>query len=359
MTTPTFSQQLLDWFQHQGRKTLPWQQTQDPYRIWVSEIMLQQTQVITVIDYYQRFMQRFADVASLAAASTEEVLHYWAGLGYYSRARNLHKCAQQVVAEHQGRFPVHDQALMEALPGIGPSTAAAIRAFSTGVRAVILDGNVKRVIARYFAISGWPGQTQVNRQLWQKADELTPSERLQAYTQAIMDLGALICTPRKPQCHLCPVASGCQALQQDKVSQLPTPRPTKTLPEQTRHALLLQDDQGRLLLERRPTKGIWAELWSLPEFEEATTLNDWLQHHFPQARINPEQPATQKHTFSHYRLHLQLLQARLPATQKTIQEPPVLAWQHPNSLNWYDPAQPASIGLAAPVNRIIQQADNN
>jgi A/G-specific adenine glycosylase len=357
MNPATFSTRLLDWYQRQGRKHLPWQQTQDPYRIWVSEIMLQQTQVATVMAYYQRFMARFPDVASLASADLDEVLHHWAGLGYYSRARNLHLCAQRVITEHGGDFPVHDQRLMEALPGIGPSTAAAIRAFSTGARAVILDGNVKRVVARYFAIAGWPGQAAITRLLWQKADALTPDSQLAEYTQAIMDLGATCCTPRSPQCPVCPVHQDCQARQQGLADQLPTARPGKKLPERTRHALLLLNPERSLLLEQRPASGIWSGLWSLPEFDTAAQLHDWLRHHQPTDHSHGE-IFQQRHTFSHYRLLLFVhpFQINTPATRLD----PALQQQdhHTRPLSWYDPTDNTRIGLAAPVSRILQNTSH-
>lgn len=354
MTPEGFSEKLLSWHQQHGRKHLPWQQNNNAYRIWVSEIMLQQTQVITVIEYYQRFIQRFPDMQSLAAASLDEVLHLWAGLGYYSRARNLHRCAQQVVNQYQGQLPVQNLQAMEQLPGIGPSTAAAICAFSTGQRAVILDGNVKRVVARYFAIRGWPGRAHVSRELWKRADELTPHQKLESYTQAIMDLGATICTPRKPVCHVCPVAADCQARKLNLIAQLPEPKPRKNLPEKHRFALVLQDSQQRLLLEKRPDSGIWSGLWSLPEFECLETLQQWLKQEHPEAIYQEGSAEPMKHTFSHYRLMLQPIMAGLPQLVHCIAEPASPVFHRHTALGWYDPAQPASIGLAAPVTRLVK-----
>ncbi|MBE0506157.1 MAG: A/G-specific adenine glycosylase [Marinospirillum sp.] len=355
MISEGFSEKLLQWHQQHGRKHLPWQQNKNPYYIWVSEIMLQQTQVITVIEYYQRFMQRFPSLPSLADASLDEVLHLWAGLGYYSRARNLHRCAQQVVAQHQGQLPVDDLQAMQQLPGIGPSTAAAICAFSTGQRAVILDGNVKRVVSRYFAVPGWPGQTHVSRELWQKADQLTPHQQLEDYTQAIMDLGATICTPRKPVCNLCPVAAACQARQLNLTGQLPEPRPKKILPEKHRFALVLLDIQQRIRLEQRPDSGIWGGLWSLPEFENLEALHQWLRQQHPTAICQTDQAEPMKHTFSHYRLILQPILARLPEPTYNVTEPQPEAFNAPiQPLNWYDPQNPVNIGLAAPVTGLIK-----
>ncbi|GLR63518.1 A/G-specific adenine glycosylase [Marinospirillum insulare] len=346
MSSKRFAHQLLHWYQTQGRKNLPWQKNRLPYNIWVSEIMLQQTQVVTVIDYYQRFMARFPDVNSLAAATTDEVMHLWAGLGYYTRARNLHRCAQKVVTEHQGEFPVHSLEAMQNLPGIGPSTAAAICAFSTGQRAVILDGNVKRVVARYFAIEGWYGKAQVSKQLWQAADQLTPNEQLPEYTQAIMDLGATLCTRSKPQCEICPVASGCAAKAQNLTEQLPTPRPKKTLAQKTRYALVVLNSQGAVLLEKRPDQGIWGGLWSFPEFTDPQALEEWILTHQPLAKLEPSLKITQSHLFSHYQLTLHLWVAQLAKPQ--LAENPA---NYTNQLNWYDQKKFGNIGLAAPIKK--------
>lgn len=357
MSTATFASQLLCWYQTNGRKSLPWQENRLPYNIWISEIMLQQTQVITVIDYYQHFIARFPDVRSLAAATTDEVLHLWSGLGYYTRARNLHRCAQQVVNKHQGEFPVYSLAAMEDLPGIGPSTAAAICAFSTGQRAVILDGNVKRVVARYFAIEGWYGKSQVTKQLWRAADQLTPNEQLPEYTQAIMDLGATLCTRSKPKCDICPVASGCAAKEQNLTAVLPTPRPKKVLPERTRYALVLLDANQAIQLEKRPDNGIWGGLWSLPEFDSLLELKHWLATHQPSAELATKQETAQAHLFSHYRLTLHPWVARLP--NQYLKTECLQTWQlaensanYSQGLNWYDLNQFGKIGLAAPIKKL-------
>lgn len=354
IATPNhFANQLLHWYQTYGRKSLPWQKNRLPYNIWVSEIMLQQTQVVTVIDYYLRFIERFPDVASLAAASTDEVMHLWAGLGYYTRARNLHRCAQTIVSEYQGEFPVHSLDAMKNLPGIGPSTAAAICAFSTGKRAVILDGNVKRVVARYFAIEGWYGKTQVTKQLWHAADQLTPNEQLPEYTQAIMDLGATLCTRSKPKCEVCPVASGCAAKAQNLTAVLPTPRPKKQLPEQTRYALVLLDANQAIQLEQRPDQGIWGGLWSFPEFASELELKNWLTTYQPKAQLTTQQITAQTHTFSHYRLTLHLNVAQLPKQQLAENSA-----NYSKDLNWYDCSQLekvefVKIGLAAPIKKLL------
>lgn len=363
MPNNSFASQLLLWYESNGRKNLPWQKNRQPYNIWVSEIMLQQTQVVTVIDYYQRFMARFPDVNSLAAATTDEVMHLWAGLGYYTRARNLHRCAQQVVAEHQGKFPVHSLEAMQNLPGIGPSTAAAICAFSTGKRAVILDGNVKRVVARYFAIEGWYGKSQVTKQLWQAADQLTPHEQLPEYTQAIMDLGATLCTRSKPKCDVCPVASGCAAKAQNLTAVLPTPRPKKVLPKRTRYALVLLDANQAMQLEKRPDQGIWGGLWSLPEFDSLLELKHWLATHQPSAALAPTQETAQEHLFSHYHLTLNPWVARLSTSQLAASQLKENSASYGDALNnqnlnWYDAkqlekAELIKIGLAAPIKKLL------
>ena len=354
MPTTLFANQLLTWFETQGRKHLPWQKNRHPYNIWVSEIMLQQTQVVTVIDYYQRFMARFPNLASLASATTDEVLHLWSGLGYYTRARNLHRCAQLVVDKYQGEFPVDSLAAMQELPGIGPSTAAAICAFSTGQRAVILDGNVKRVVARYFAIEGWAGKAQITRQLWQAADQLTPHKQIPEYTQAIMDLGATLCTRSKPKCNTCPVAIACQAYQQNLTAELPTPRPKKTLPHKTLHALVLLNDQQMIQLEKRPDQGIWGGLWSFPEFTSQQILEEWLITHYPLAKLAAAPAEAQTHLFSHYRLTLHLWVAQL-ANQHLEEN----SANYSQDLNWYHLNCFGKIGLAAPIKNFLPQLTEN
>jgi len=277
----SFAHRLIAWQHRSGRHALPWQQTRDPYRIWVSEIMLQQTQVQTVLAYYARFIERFPDVSTLAGAESDEVLALWSGLGYYSRARNLHACARLVMSRHGGAFPDNAPAL-EALPGIGRSTAAAIAAFAWGRREAILDGNVKRVLCRVFGIEGFPGERAVEQRLWNLAAGLLPvldepgagdcqagdspdAGGIEAYTQGLMDLGATVCLRARPRCELCPMSGRCEARRQDRVAELPTRRPARTV--DVRHAeLVLLCADARVLLERRPPRGIWGGLWSLPEF---------------------------------------------------------------------------------------------
>ncbi len=273
MTPRQFSAALLDWYDHHGRRDLPWQSEPTPYRVWVSEIMLQQTQVSTVIPYYRRFMQSFPDVAALAAAGQDQVLHHWSGLGYYARARHLHAAAQRVV-QSGGAFPDTLEAVM-ALPGVGRSTAGAILALACAQRHPILDGNVKRVLARFHAVDGWPGQATVQKRLWQLAEMYTPHARVAHYTQAIMDLGATLCTRGRPDCGQCPVRSGCAAHGSSRQADYPAPRPARILPVRTVTMLLLGNQASELLLERRPPTGIWGGLWSFPELAADTDIGGW------------------------------------------------------------------------------------
>ncbi|MFO8140570.1 MAG: A/G-specific adenine glycosylase, partial [Marinobacter sp.] len=315
--TDNFAEQLLQWYDQHGRHNLPWHHNRNAYRVWISEIMLQQTQVNTVIPYFEAFMVSFPDVRTLASAPVDDVLSHWSGLGYYARARNLHKAAKQVVEAYHGEFP-QDQEALEALTGIGRSTAAAILAQAFGQRAAILDGNVKRVLARYHAVPGWPGQTSVLTQLWQHAEAHTPDTRVRDYTQGIMDLGAIACTRSNPKCDSCPLSAGCQAYAHSETRLYPGSKPKKTKPEKTTWMLILEDADGRILLERRPPSGIWGGLWSLPELDPAygaEELQDACERHLGLACSDPELISGFRHTFGHYHLHIQ--PARLPVTGST------------------------------------------
>ena len=297
-----FAATLIDWQRKHGRHDLPWQ-TRDAYRVWLSEIMLQQTQVETVIPYYARFLERFPDLPSLAAAPVEDVLALWSGLGYYARARNLHKCAQTLMSRHGGVFPA-DPAQLAELPGIGRSTAAAISAFSYGTRAAILDGNVKRVLARAFGVEGFPGTKAVENRMWNLAEALLPEADVDIYTQAQMDLGATVCTRGRPACARCPLADRCVALRDGRVADLPTPRPKKeTRQRHGRFAAILAN--GAVLLERRPPAGIWGGLQSLPELPEDADTADWVRTRYglEVRRVTPL--AGFRHVFTHFTLHLQ------------------------------------------------------
>ncbi len=296
----SFARRIVAWQRAHGRHELPWQGT-DAYRVWLSEIMLQQTQVATVIPYYQRFIAAFPDVRALAAASEEEVLAHWSGLGYYARGRNLHRAAAIIADRHGGQFPRDFEAILE-LPGIGRSTAGAICALAFHERRTILDGNVKRVLARHRGIEGWAGEGAVESQLWQHAEALLPQHDIAVYTQGLMDLGASICSRSKPKCAACPVCGDCIALGSDRIPVLPTPRPRKALPER-RACLLLAKRGNEILLEKRPAGGIWGGLWSLPQFDrEASALAWCAQHRISVARQAPMPEFV--HTFTHFRLHI-------------------------------------------------------
>ena len=297
-----FTQTLIRWQKAAGRHGLPWQQKgrADPYRVWLSEIMLQQTQVATVIPYYRRFLARFPDLARLAAAPAEEVMALWSGLGYYARARNLQQAAQDIVARHNGRFP-HHLADIEALPGIGRSTAAAIAVFAFGTRAAILDGNVRRVLARAFGIEGFPGEKAVEKRLWALAESLLPERDLVAYTQGLMDLGATLCTRGKPRCGDCPLAVQCVARREDRIAALPTPRAKRAVPQRSVRVLVLRH-RGRVLLEQRPPHGIWGGLLSLPELSDGK-----LPRRYADAMPLP----VVRHAFTHFRLDIMPLVAKV------------------------------------------------
>jgi A/G-specific adenine glycosylase len=295
-----FAARLIAWQKVHGRHDLPWQNTIDPYAIWVSEIMLQQTQVTAVIGYYQRFMVRFPTIASLAQAEQDEVLQYWSGLGYYSRARNLHHAAQTIMDDFDGVFP-QDFARIQGLSGIGRSTAAAIAAFAFQQTQTILDGNVKRVLARHFLIEGWPSAPKVEQQLWALAESLLPSTDMVAYTQGLMDLGATVCTRKKPKCDACPLQSTCGAFAQQRVNNLPTPKPKKALPQNYTTMLILLSG-AEVMLEKRPSQGIWGGLWSLPEIDMAEIGVEVALSRFGLATEALETLPVVQHAFSHYKL---------------------------------------------------------
>ncbi len=354
---PEFSSLLLQWFDRHGRKDLPWQINKTPYRVWVSEIMLQQTQVATVIPFFNRFMQAFPTLDTLALAPLDEVLHLWAGLGYYARARNLHKAAQQVMQLHNGELPA-DQALLNNLCGIGRSTAAAIASIAYGQRAAILDGNVKRVLSRVFAIEGWPGKTEIERQLWHLAETLAPEQRCADYTQAIMDIGATCCTRTKPDCAGCPLACICKARMQNAQTLFPTPKPTRPLPQKHAWFFHIEAEDGWILLQKRPEKGIWGGLWSLPQLahpgsrqtstktQTEADLTELKQHARFLSRI--DEPAnrvtlapTFRHTFSHYHLHI------YPVLVRFSQRPE--ANTSNDDLYWHNISQLSTLAVPAPV----------
>ncbi|MEQ4574881.1 A/G-specific adenine glycosylase [[Pseudomonas] boreopolis] len=342
-----YAPRLLAWFDQHGRHDLPWQHPRTPYRVWLSEIMLQQTQVATVIPYFLRFVERFPTLPDLAAASTDEVMAHWAGLGYYARARNLHAAAKACVAHHGGDLP-RDFDALHALPGIGRSTAGAILAQAWNDRFPILDGNVKRVLARYHGIAGWPGLPAVEKTLWSFAGDHVaevPEGRMADYTQAQMDFGATLCTRAKPACVVCPLQDDCSARREGLVDALPTPKPGKPLPEREATALLLENAAGELLLQRRPPTGIWASLWTLPQADTDAELRDWFAREIEGDYDAAEALPTIVHTFSHYRLHLQPLRLRKVALRGGVRDN--------GDQRWVARADLVALGLPAPIRKLL------
>lgn len=343
------STRLLDWFDRHGRKSLPWQLQRTPYRVWVSEVMLQQTQVSTVIEYFQRFMQRFPDVQALGDAGVDEVLHLWSGLGYYARGRNLHRAAGIVCEKHGGELPATLPELT-ALPGIGRSTAGAILAISHNQRHPILDGNVKRVLCRYHAVEGWPGKSSVEKTLWALAEQHTPPTRVADYTQAIMDLGAMVCTRGKPQCAECPLRTQCDAYRTSRVAEFPAPRPRTTLPVKHTAWAIVTNGAGDVLLEKRPPVGVWGGLWGFPECTDDYELDAWCRTRFGRAPTALTKLTERAHTFSHFRLVIRPTLVTLPPGDGAPDATRVM--EAPGAV-WYNTAAPASVGLAAPVSGLL------
>ena len=340
-----YAARLLAWFDRHGRHDLPWQHPRTPYRVWLSEIMLQQTQVAVVIPYFERFIAALPDLPSLAKASQDEVLALWSGLGYYARARNLHAAARRCMELHEGELPRDLDALI-ALPGIGRSTAGAILSQAWGDRAAILDGNVKRVLARLFGIEGWPGLPKVEKQLWAIAANLLPEARLADYTQAQMDFGATLCTRADPACAACPLREACVAHREGRTAELPHPKPGKPLPEREARMLLVEDDRGRVLLQRRPPTGVWAALWSLPEHADATALRDWFDQHLAGDFARAEALAPVLHGFTHYRLRILPMRVAGVRPRDAVGDNP--------GLRWASRAELQAIGLPAPVRRLLE-----
>ncbi|KJK09415.1 MULTISPECIES: A/G-specific adenine glycosylase [Pseudomonas] len=345
MSPEQFSSAVLEWYDRNGRHDLPWQQGITPYRVWVSEIMLQQTQVSTVLNYFSRFMEALPTVQALAEAPEDEVLHLWTGLGYYTRARNLQKTAKIVVEQYGGEFP-RDVEKLTDLPGIGLSTAGAIASISMGLRAPILDGNVKRVLARYTAQQGYPGEPKVAKALWANAERYTPHSRVNHYTQAMMDLGATLCTRSKPSCLLCPLKISCEAHMLGEEIRFPVPKPRKELPQKRTLMPLLANRDGAILLYRRPSSGLWGGLWSLPELDNLEQLEDLAyQHGLNLASSQALDSLT--HTFSHFQLAIEPWLVRVEAATDHVAEADWL---------WYNLATPPRLGLAAPVKKLLKRA---
>jgi A/G-specific adenine glycosylase len=347
LTAEQFQQKIVDWFAHSGRKHLPWQQEKSPYLTWISEVMLQQTQVATVTPYFQRFIQHFPTLSRLAKANIDEVLMLWSGLGYYARARNLHRCAQTIEKEYSGRFP-QDLLLLQNLPGIGRSTAGAILALAFNQPASILDGNVKRVLSRFHAIPGWPGLSKVNKQLWALADHYTPKNKhICHYTQAMMDLGALICTRSQPKCAECPLQNYCKAYTNNNIANYPSPKPLKKNPSRIIKMMILMNEDQEILLEKRPPSGIWGGLWSLPECAITENVKNFCKKNYHCEVTKPfEKYPFLKHTFSHFQLEIRPV--RIPVKQWS---PPLM---ESDRIVWYNKQQLTSIGLAAPVKKLLR-----
>jgi A/G-specific adenine glycosylase len=363
-----FAHRLLDWFDRHGRRHLPWQRDPTPYRVWVSEVMLQQTQVATVIPYYERFIARFPQVEDLAAAPLDEVLHLWTGLGYYARARHLHRCAQVLVAEHAGVFP-EEFSSVEALPGIGRSTAGAVLSLALGARHPILDGNAKRVLSRVYAVEGDPASAEVLARLWALAEQCTPHMRNAHYTQAIMDLGATLCTRARPACTLCPFSDGCIAAREGRQSEYPGARRRRVRPLRHATVLLIEarlddatldtpqlaeaphaslDRPRAILLEQRPPSGVWGGLWSLPQFESNESAVAWCRTMLPDAKLIDEWQ-TVEHAFTHFDLHLH------PLLMRCTHDPGAEPLATGRKSLWYSLRSPPRVGLPQPVREMLRR----
>jgi A/G-specific adenine glycosylase len=342
----TFSKKILNWYDQHGRKNLPWQQGITPYRVWLSEVMLQQTQVKTVIPYFQHFTTEFETVEALANTSEDQVLKLWSGLGYYSRARNLHKAAKQVCDDFEMLFPDNMED-MQSLAGVGRSTAAAILSIALEQPQAILDGNVKRVLTRYHALEGWTGKAAILKQLWLYAEQHLPASRNRDYTQAIMDLGATLCTRSKPDCHDCPLQTGCIAFKQGNMTAYPTPKKKKALPEKYTIMLILQNTQQEVFMQKRPATGIWGGLWCFPQFETNNEAIDWLDRQHINALIT-KKIAKFTHVFSHFRLHIQplIMQLESPLKESVMEDDQNL---------WYNLDTEFEGGLATPVQKLLQE----
>ena len=343
----SFSQKVLQWFDAHGRKNLPWQKNINPYRVWISEVMLQQTQVMRVIPYFENFITYFPTVIELATADQDDVLHLWSGLGYYNRARNLHKAARIIKNKFNGALPQSVKKLTD-LPGISLSTAGAIASISMGIRTPILDSNVKRVLARYKAVSGLLGKADTEKQLWQISEECTPYERISDYTQVMMDLGAMICTKTNPSCMLCPLQNDCKAHCSGQETLYPQFRPKKDKPEKFIKMLMVLNQYDEVLLEKRPSAGIWGGLWSFPEIPVDEELSAVSKNKTGLTLLVFEEWTTFRHTFSHY--HLQITPIKTFTNSKnltTVADDKI--WK------WFQPDQPAKFGLAAPVSRLLDK----
>ncbi|NOT86153.1 MAG: A/G-specific adenine glycosylase [Methylococcaceae bacterium] len=345
MQIKRFQQNLLIWFDQHGRKDLPWQLNKSGYSVWVSEVMLQQTQVNTVIPYFLRFIAQFPTLEALATASQEDVLHLWTGLGYYARARNLHKTAQIILANWQGHFPDSLAQLLE-LPGVGRSTAAAILSLSAGQQHAILDGNVKRILSRFFKIEGWSGDLAVIKQLWQFAEQVTPKQRCADFNQALMDLGSSLCSRSKPQCGLCPLQGDCRAFQAGQTAQYPKSKPKKSLPERESYFLMLSNASQEILLEKRPAKGLWGGLWAFPQLTVLDEIALWLDNHHLQAAEQSTLWQPFRHTFTHFHLQIKPVHVAVIQSYRDFD---------PKQYCWYRHDKNMALGMPTPVVSLLQQ----
>ena len=341
-----FARRLLDWYDRHGRHDLPWQHPRTPYRVWISEVMLQQTQVATVIPYFGRFVAALPDVRALASASEDRVLALWSGLGYYRRARHLHAAAKLCVTQHGGELP-RDFDALAALPGIGRSTAGAILALAHGRRHAILDGNVKRVLSRWHGMRGWPGERVVENTLWAHAEAHTPTSRVAAYTQAIMDLGATVCTRGSPRCDACPLARDCSAQRDGLTGKIPAPRPARTLPEKQSVFVVLRDRHDRVLLQRRPPRGVWPGLWSLPEAADARGARE-LASRLAELDGGAAALPEIRHAFTHFKLLATPIEWRGVRVHPGIADAPDARWCSRTDI--------AELGIPAPVRKLLQHA---
>jgi len=337
---------LLAWWALHGRKNLAWQTNPTRYRVWISEVMLQQTQVTTVQRYYDRFMTELPAVADLAAADSDQVLHLWSGLGYYARARNLHKAARVIIDQHDGELP-GDIGALQSLPGIGRSTAGAILALADDRRHAILDGNAKRVCARVCGVAGWPGQSAVLKELWAVAEACTPESGAAIYTQAIMDLGATVCRRVRPECDCCPLADSCVARRRNLVDSIPGKRPRRTKPQRATVVVVAVRQDGAVLLKKRPDAGIWGGLWCFPETESVERVADWCHATVGQLPDETRVGAIIRHSFTHFDLEMTPVEARLSTVDARLMDGD--GWL------WYNRHEPAVVGLAAPVARLLEK----
>lgn len=345
-----FSKQLLAWFEQHGRHDLPWQFKRTAYRVWVSEIMLQQTQVTTVIPYYERFMQSFPDVGALAGAKLDDVLHHWTGLGYYARARNLYKTANIIVNDYDGQFPQTIDEVV-SLPGIGQSTAGAILSLACDQRHPILDGNVKRVLSRYHAVEGWPGKKDVETKLWSYAEQHTPLTSFDKYTQAIMDLGATVCTRRNPDCNSCPLSKGCSARKLMRQHDFPGSKPKSKLPKRETILAIIENSEGEILLEQRPPSGIWGGLWCFPEISMDESIASVLQKQYGYNIKEQIEYKTFKHTFSHFHLMIKPIHVKVEPRSDKVRERGLSTW--------LDTRLAPNLGFPAPVVSLLEGLNKN